>query len=416
MKKEICLTAASTLLAGAAANAHVPESEWLELKAQFAAMAERVSALEAENRQLRELSRRSVAELDGTRTDLAEVKEHGARSAWSERVAISGDFRYRYEEIDVQGADQRERNRIRARAHLVAKLPDNIDVGLGVASGGDDPVSANQTLGEGNTSKDIRLDLAYFKWSVMPDVYLQAGKYQNPLYRPQKTGLLWDSDWRPEGFSAGWNNAYLFATFLGNWLESDSKTGNDAFAWGLQGGTSVHLGASDFTAALGYYSFPTSGNSSYYNGAFFGNSNADGVYVYDYDMLEISGEFTLNLFDMPLSVFGNFVQNQDPADYDTGWRAGLFLGETKGPGTWQLGYQYQDLEADAVLGLLSDSDFAGGGTDGRGHRLSGAYGISRQWHLEFTWFIDNRAGEKNLQDRGGALDYDRFFIDTVFKY
>ena len=72
--------------------------------------------------------------------------------------------------------------------------------------------------------------------------------------------------------------------------------------------------------------------------------------------------------------------------------------------------------ATSTGGSSSGGATSGGGTGGRGHRLSGAYGISRQWHLEFTWFIDNRAGEKNLQDRGGALDYDRFFIDTVFKY
>ncbi|MCB1675978.1 MAG: putative porin, partial [Halioglobus sp.] len=410
------LTAVSTAFASAAANAHVSESEWLEFKAQFAAMAERVSALEAENRELRELSRRSVDESGSTRTDLAKVKEHGAHSAWSERVSVTGDFRYRYEEIDVEGLEKRERNRIRARALLVAKLPDSVDVGLGVASGSDDPLSANQTLGNGNTSKDVRLDLAYFKWNITPDVYLQAGKYQNPLYQPQKTNLLWDSDWRPEGFSAGWNNDHLFATLLGNWLESDSKTGNDEFAWGLQGGTSVHIGASRLTAALGYYSFPTSGNRAYYDDDFFGNSNVDGVYLYDYDMLEFAAELTVNVFDMPLSLFGDVVQNQDAGDDDTGWRAGLFLGETKGRGTWQLAYQYQDLEADAVLGLLSDSDFTGGGTDGRGHRLSGAYGINRQWHLGFTWFVDNRKGEKNLREGDGALDYDRFFIDTVFKY
>ena len=92
---------------------------------------------------------------------------------------------------------------------------------------------------------------------------------------------------------------------------------------------------------------------------------------------------------------------------------GAKLGKAKGRGTWQAAYQYQDLEKDAVLGLLSDSDFAGGGTDGKGHRLTGAYGINKQWNLGFTWFIDNEAGEGNF---GKPVSYDRFMIDTVFKY
>ena len=74
------------------------------------------------------------------------------------------------------------------------------------------------------------------------------------------------------------------------------------------------------------------------------------------------------------------------------------------------------LEADAVLGLLSDSDFAGGGTDGKGHILTGAYGINKQWSLGLTSFLNNEAGEKNLADQGGALSYDRIQLDTKFKY
>ena len=78
-----------------------------------------------------------------------------------------------------------------------------------------------------------------------------------------------------------------------------------------------------------------------------------------------------------------------------------------------MAYQYQDLEKDAILGLTSDSDFAGGGTDGKGHRLSGAYGLNKRWKVGFTWFIDNEAGEGNLES---PLSYDRIQIDTSFKY
>jgi hypothetical protein len=122
------------------------------------------------------------------------------------------------------------------------------------------------------------------------------------------------------------------------------------------------------------------------------------------------------VFDMPLSIYANYVNNQDADDYNSGWLAGISLGKASGKGTWGVGYQYRDLEADAVLGLLSDSDFAGGGTDGKGHILSGAYGINKQWSLGLTWFLDNEAGEKNLADRGGAISYDRIMLDTKFKY
>ncbi len=96
--------------------------------------------------------------------------------------------------------------------------------------------------------------------------------------------------------------------------------------------------------------------------------------------------------------------------------AGAKIGKASRKGGWEATYRYQDLEADAVVGLLSDSNFAGGGTDGKGHSLAGAYGINNQWKVALTWFINNEAGEKNLADLGGALNYDRIIFDTAFKF
>lgn len=416
MKKMLSLAVAAAVLGSAGANATVSDAEWEQFKAQFSAMSQRVEALEAENAQLKGQGGVPVEDLSVLQADVASLKAQNSASSWSEKIKLKGDFRYRYEYIDVEGKDSRERNRIRGRLGVISQLPSNVEVGIGMATGGDDPVSTNQTLGGGGATKDLRLDLGYFKWSATDELYLQAGKFSNPLFKPQKSAMMWDGDWRPEGISAGWKRDHLFVTFLGNFLESDSKSGNDEFSWGLQGGTKFNLGEASLTAAIAYYDFPTKGAEPFYDDDFFGNSSIDGTYQYDYEMIELGADLSMNVFDMPLSLFGNFVQNQDADDYDTGWQAGAKLGKAKGKGTWQIAYFYQDLEADATLGLLSDSDFAGGGTDGKGHRLAGAYGINKQWKVGFTWFLNNEAGEKNLADEGGALDYDRIQIDTVFKY
>jgi len=410
------MAVASVILGSSPVFAAVSDEDFAQLKAQFAAMADRLNALEAENSALREISETTVSELKVTQTELSEAASVASASSWADTIKLKGDFRYRYESIDVEDKDTRERNRIRARTEITATLPNNVDVGIGVASGGEDPVSSNQTLGGGGSSKGLQLDLAYAKWNATEDLYLQAGKFKNPLYKPGKSGLLWDGDWRPEGISAGWASDHIFTSFFGNWLESDSKKSNDAFAWGLQGGVKFNLGDASVTTALAYYDFPTAGNEAYFDDDFFGNSSVDGVYLYDYEMIEAGADIGMNIFEMPLSVFANYVQNQDADDYDSGWQAGAKLGSAKSKGGWEIGYRYQDLEADAVLGLLSDSDFAGGGTDGKGHVLSGAYGVNKQWKLGVTWFINNEAGEKNFEDEGGALDYDRIMLDTVFKF
>jgi Putative porin len=411
---------AAALGVSGSVHAAVSDAEWEQFKAQFVDMAARVQALEAENAALKAKGSVPVEDLSQLQADVVALQTQNKATSWSEKIKIKGDFRYRYESIDIEDRDDRERNRIRARMAVVSKLPSNTEVGLGIATGGDDPVSTNQTLGGGGSTKDVRLDKAYFKWNATEDLYLQAGKFSNPLYKPQKSSLLWDGDWRPEGIGAGWAGEHLFATFMGNWLESDTRRDNDTFSWGLQGGAKFNIGDARLTAALAYHDFPTRGRTPFYGEddepEFFGNSSIAGVYLYDYEMVEVGADLAMNVFEMPLSIYGNYVTNQDADDYDTGWLAGVSLGKASGKGTWGIGYQYRDLEADAVLGLLSDSDFAGGGTDGKGHILTGAYGINKQWSLGLTWFLDNEAGEKNLADQGGALSYDRIQLDTKFKY
>ena len=420
MNRSITATlAALTVSAAGSTQAAVSDAEWEIFKAQFADMAARVQALEAENAQLKQ-SGVAVDDLSQLQSDVTALQAQNKSSSWAEKIKMKGDFRYRYETIDVEDRDSRDRNRIRARLAVAAALPNNTEVGLGVATGGDDPVSTNQTLGGGGSTKDVRLDKAYFKWNATDSLHLQAGKFSNPLYKPQKSSLLWDGDWRPEGISAGYAGDLLFANFMGNWLESDTRRDNDAFSWSLQGGTRFSLGDATLSAGIAYHDFPTAGRTPFYGDddepEFFGNSSIGGVYLYDYQMVELGGDLKMNVFDMPLAIYANWVNNQDADDYDTGWLAGISLGKASGKGTWGIGYQYRDLEADAVLGLLSDSDFSGGGTDGKGHILTGAYGINKQWSLGVTWFLDNEAGEKNLADQGGALSYDRIMVDTKFKY
>ncbi|TDG13885.1 hypothetical protein E2F43_10315 [Seongchinamella unica] len=420
MKAPMTATLAALVIsATGSAQAAVSDAEWETFKAQFVDMAARVQALEAENARLKQAGV-AVDDLSRLQADVTALQAQNRSSSWAEKIGMTGDFRYRYETIDVEDRDRRERNRIRARMAITAALPSDTELGLGIATGGDNPVSTNQTLGGGGSTKDVRLDKAYFKWNATENLHLQAGKFSNPLYKPQKSSLLWDGDWRPEGISAGYAADHLFANFMGNWLESDNRNDNDAFTWSVQGGARFSLGDAMLTAGVAYHDFPTAGRAPFYGDdddpEFYGNSSIGGVYQYDYEMVELGGDLKLNVFDMPLAIYANWVNNRDADDYDTGWLAGISLGKASGKGTWGVGYQYRDLEADAVLGLLSDSDFSGGGTDAKGHILTGAYGINKQWSLGVTWFLDNEAGEKNLADRGGAVSYDRIQFDTKFKY
>ena len=87
------------------------------------------------------------------------------------------------------------------------------------------------------------------------------------------------------------------------------------------------------------------------------------------------------------------------------------LGNARAPNTWEFSYTYQNIEADAVLGLVTDSDFAGGGTDAKGHLFKGAWAINKQWKIGFTFF-DN---QRNM-DIGVKEDYKRLILDTAYKF
>ncbi len=409
------------LLQSPLASAAISDQEFADMQVQFAQFSERLSALEAENERLREINAQTVKEVEFSKAQVAPVNKSAGAASWTETIRIKGDFRYRYEGIDEENISTRDRNRIRARAAIIAKLDDDVEVGLGFASGGDDPVSTNQTLGGGGSTKDLRLDLAYFNWGATDDLNLIGGKFKNIYYRPQKHGLIWDGDYNPEGIAMTWTPGSFFLSAGGTWLESDQKKDNTSFTYGGQAGFNGQLGSARLVAGVGYQSIETAGKTPFFGAAddFFGNSfsctNPSELiaceYLYDYKTVQGFFDMGLNVGDMPLAIFADYVYNTDADENETGYAVGVKLGKTSGRGSWDLAYIWQDLEADATLGLLSDSDFGGSGTDAKGHVFKGGFGINKKWSLGVTYFRNEIGGNS-----GDARDYDRIMFDTKFKY
>ena len=389
MNRLVSPTLAVCLLVSSTAFGAVSDEEIQALREQLADVSQRLEALAAENAELRRAQSESADAIADVQTTVAEVASATppvASETWSDRVRMDGDFRYRYERIDAEGSDTRRRNRIRARVNVRADLSDDIEVGFGLATGGDDPVSTNQTLGGGGSSKTVALNLAYADWEVMDGLHLVGGKFKNPLYRVGKQALMWDGDWTPEGVAMRFKRDWYFVNAIGTFLESDSRRGNDAFSWGAQFGATGEFSGTRLTGGVAYYSIPTQGDSTTFGdpsdpGDYFGNTavQADGqacgtvpgegcVYLYDYLLTQVFAEAA-------------FVNNGDASDNDTAWTLGTRLGQAKNRGQWQFTYLYADKEADAMLGLLTDSDFAGGGTDNSGHFFKVDYGITKNDRL-----------------------------------
>jgi hypothetical protein len=403
------------------------DDELSEVRAQLLALSERLDRLEAENHSLKsanaELTRSNqlkavtIADVsEKTEAVEAVVEQQKQKENWTERMRWQGDFRYRYEAFNIEGEPNRDRNRIRARAALIADVTPTIEVGLGLASGGEDPVSSNQTLGGGGSSKGLNIDLAYFDWSGLTGTHLLGGKFKNYLVDSGSNALLWDSDWRPEGFGVFWANDIFFVNGLGTWVESDSKAGQ-SFAYATQAGINMEVGNNvQLVAGVGYYVFDTKGLESFFgdDDDFFGNSfnPVSNTYLYDYEELEVFAGLVFDLWDRPLLTFGTYVQNQAVDENDTAWSVGFKYGKTSNRHDWDVGYMYKHLEADAAFGLLVDSDFGGGGTNAKGHVIKGSYGLAKNLAAKLTYFINDvgiRPGEEQT-------DFNRLQLDLSFKY
>lgn len=406
------------------AMAAVSEAEFEQVKETMGQLAERVAALEAENARLREVAGATVREESIPRAPSgAATASRDSVPDWVRGVRVSGDLRYRYDNIDIGDADTRTRHRLRSRTALAATLSPELDLGLRIAAGSESPTSGNLTLGRGGSSKDLYLDQAWARWKPFTGAYLTLGKMSNTFATPEGTQLLWDGDYTPEGLAFGWRDDRLFFNGAFHHLESDSNRDNRTTYWGLQGGTRLALGGgAELLTALSYLHMPTSGKGSYYGAAddFVGNSSVCAtsasstcVYATDFEVLEWYASLSLPLNGVPLAVYGDVAQNLDADRHDTGWLAGVRLGKAAAASSWHVGYQYDDVGADAVLGLLRDSDGANGGADITGHRLYGVYALDSRWHLGLTWYFENEFGEDL---NGVGTDYDRVTLETQFKY
>jgi hypothetical protein len=429
MKKLTALLGLSILLCSTGALAQVSETEIQLLRDQIEMLTQRLDQLEQQNRELASqagkadaaaaTSSEAVIEEKVDQAVAEQMDERLAAVSWAERIKWKGDFRYRYENIDEEGTDSRNRSRIRARTNLEANISPTLDVGVGLATGGDDPVSSNQTIGGGGSSKDIKIDLAYFDWSGLKDTNIVGGKYKNFLVRPEKRGLLWDSDWRPEGLGITWNNGTFFAHGLGTWLEGDSNKGTQ-FSWVVQGGVNLDVGETGkLMFGAGYNQFDIAGRTPLFGDEedFYGNSfvfdpvENNNVFKYNYRQYQLFAGYKFKLGKRSLSLFADYTQNTEVSENDTAYLIGAKYGSAKDKGDWDLVYFYEKIEADSTVGLLADSDFGGGGTDAKGHVFIGTYALHKAWYFRATYFLN----EIKLAS-GNPKDYDRLMLDLAFKF
>jgi hypothetical protein len=360
------------------------------------------------------------------------------QKSWTDNITVKGDLRYRFEQINDDsklnaGGDtySRTRERIRARVGVEVKCNDNLKTTFEISTGQTDPISGNQTIGDGLNKKDFRLSLAYLDYNFFGDkpneVHALAGKMKNP-FMTQPDDLVWDADLSIEGMflkaQAGSGLATFLATGGYSWVQERTDkddtillAGQAAAKLQFKPEVALTVGGSyyGYQHIKGYDVIDWEGKNNSY-----GNSTMDGTVSGTTTNKAWASKFTpvtyfaqldlwIGMVGLPLSVYAQGLTNTDADAYDQGQMYGVSLGKSKNPRTWELGYSWAKLEKDATLGMFTDSDRWGGGTDGKGHKLYGKYQIVKGLQAGVAYFLD----ERKIADPKSTKDYDRLQVDLV---
>ena len=382
--------------------------------------------------------------LDETKDLVAKQNSQGKNDSlpsWIQKMKFKGDLRIRYqsEEKDTTKStgsvtnSARERARIRFRLGGEAKPAQDWKVFWRLDSGGTtDPRSTNSTMDDNFSAKGINLGRAYMKYTPMSELNIIAGKMdlKEALWTPGD--LLWDGDINPEGATIALDTS--FGSSVSAWLKTsyfvleEMSSGDDPSLVVIQPGLTVD--ASDnvtVKGALSYYAF--NGLEGMATSQITGGSGTNStigttpVYKYDYDSWGMSCEVGINLQEDAevrelinyVSLFGDYITNSDPSEENNGYMFGVKFGDkkTKNPGMWQVKALYRELEKDAWVDFLGDSDFLGGDTNAKGFELIFNYALAKNVTLGLDYY---RTETAKVPVGGSKEEQDLIQIDCVLKF
>jgi hypothetical protein len=358
--------------------------------------------------------------------------------SWTDKIKITGDFRYRHELISDQtgtaarqvDVPQRDRHRMRIRLGIQALVNDDISVISRFATstftnGTGSPVSTNQDLGSGFGEKPFWVDRAYIDYHPWKQFSARAGKFAVPF---DGTDLVWAADINLEGIAAlpsiSISKTELYAGLGGFWAaERVSSAGPDQGLFVGQIGGTPTFGNFNGLLAVSYIDYGNvkngpllynatkgMGNSTHYSPL--DSARTTLLYNNDYNMIDVTGQAQFKTDKIDYTVLGDFVKNtgSEKDTANTGWLAGFTLKFKKLPIDWDFAYNYRSLKSNATIGIYADPLIGGGGTNVDGHRVS-AY---------FTVLPGTRVGVcymQNRKDPGNAkLKYNSLLVDLEAKF
>jgi hypothetical protein len=381
---------------------------------------------------------------------------------------LKGDLRVRFERHDrdrfanSSGEDlENPRDRLRTRFRLGASWKakeEKWEIGAGLATGGGDSTSTNDTWSEDGffETGDIRLDYAYAKHTLeipgIKKINLIAGQQKNPF---KTSWLLWDSDVRPTGFTGHADLGMVFGTFG---IYDFIQNGNDmGIMTALQAGAQFTNGNISFLGTLSGYFFSNTPFVEDGNPPFTFSSNAsaqmanideiengnielsDGTEYtitsndfeessdYSYQIIDIYGKIDIDLPNkVKISPYAQIFFNMGAdGKKGEGYLIGDYEPDSENMG-WVLGVDakvqnasfkisYAQVGADSCVPGLKNGDFGSSIYDGvnvQGAVIAAGYKITKHFSAELTaYFYEPMTDKIALFEE---IDDDRLVFDRYY--
>lgn len=329
---------------------------------------------------------------------------------WYDKIKVNGDFRFRHEYVSkkkkIDNANI-HRERLRARLQVTGQVNEDVTAKIRIASSdGASAISNNTTMTDNASKKAIYIDLANIDWAVTETLHTVAGKQENPLRAVNKSELIYDSDYTPEGLSASWSGPLFIrgAGFVIQERAPDASGASEPDSWLLAGvaGMKMDLGEGlSLTAGGGYHDFTSLKKNAAVGAGSLGNSMTGARYVHDYQVGEVFVEGQMKWEGTVVSLFADAIQNFGAEEGNTAVQSGVQVQFT--PIT--IGYSYLTQGKDSTLSAANNSDLNDGIDGAIGHTVFLGYAAAENTNVNLTiWHgkVDN-SGDPFWIDRA-ALD------------
>ncbi|MCB9357772.1 MAG: putative porin [Calditrichaeota bacterium] len=349
------------------------------------------------------------------------------------RTKLSGDFRFRYEFVEGKlVSTRRARPRIRYRLRTSTKVDERLTIGFGLTtSDNGSPRSPEVDLSGGLSPKSIYVERAYAEVKPCRDAKLLVGRHAN-VY--EKTSLIWDSDVHLEGLSGIGTmkpTEKFEASLRGGWyMLEENSGGEDVQLLALQG--TIEADEEDklnLAFSLAYYDYlhimgseflfdprRSYGNSSLY-ATYDWPSTPDSAALYQYgtkfELVDALVRVGFPLGKLGVSLQANQVWNVANSP-EKAWLVGADVEFPWFVKRASIGYDYRQIDGNAVVGAFTDSSPFGGQTAVQGHIVETVLPLTENIRFRYVFHAFDRWPSEVTNDYKGYVRHNLDF-DFVIK-